>query len=447
MGIVNHPDWDLSEKGKKDASRHRKKIDEQIRRGVKDAISEESIITKKKGKKVRIPVKGLKDYRFVHGNEKGGNGGAGTGDGKPGDVIGRKKKPGQGNGPKPGKDKGEDWMEVEVDIDYLIKIMFEDLGLPWIEEKTKKETIVPKGWKFESISKVGTYARIEKKKTMKETLMRTMMFVGEIMDETGCDEDTARRILSYTKGDLEEAISLLKNNDPIVSSLGKSVSGDEIFIEDDDMRYKQIEEDIEYHSKAVVIAMMDTSGSMDLDKKYLARSMLFWMVEFLKKCYESVEIRFITHTTEAKLVDEDEFFKRGESGGTRCASAFELGNHLIETEYPVEEWNVYCMYMSDGEDWKPDETVKEMKKMLDKKINMLGYCEITPEDSQFPGWHNVHNLLKLIEKAFAFSKIERNGTVFLKGKTSRFLATIIKKREHVWEALKHFLFDPESKKK
>ena len=87
MTIVDHPDWDLSARGKKDAERHQEKIDDAIRKNVRDVISEESIITKRRGKKVRVPVKGLKDYSFKHGSEKKGSAdgdGAGQGDGEAG---------------------------------------------------------------------------------------------------------------------------------------------------------------------------------------------------------------------------------------------------------------------------------------------------------------------------------------------------------------------------
>ena len=107
MAIVSHDDWDLSEKGKKDAERHHEKIDDAIRKNVRDVIAEESIITKKRGRKVRIPVRGLKDYRFVHGQNDGGQGGVGQGDGEPGDVIDSKKKQPQ-DGNDPGKQKTAD---------------------------------------------------------------------------------------------------------------------------------------------------------------------------------------------------------------------------------------------------------------------------------------------------------------------------------------------------
>jgi uncharacterized sporulation protein YeaH/YhbH (DUF444 family) len=207
--------------------------------------------------------------------------------------------------------------------------------------------------------------------------------------------------------------------------------------EDDDMRYKTIEPDIEIQSRAVIICMMDVSGSMDTNKKYLARSMLFWSTEFLKQMYDNVEIRFITHTTEAQLVDEDTFFNKGESGGTRCASAFELANHMIDTEYPVDRWNVYCVYISDGEDFSPKDTISQMGIMLDKDVNMLSYVEIKIDT----GWGTYAVLMDAIRKEWKFTETSMSGTKFYKNEEKRFLLSIIKNRDHVFPALKHMLFE------
>lgn len=443
MAIVQHDDWDLSEKGKKDAERHQKKIDETIRKNVRGVISEESIITRKKGKKVRIPVKGLKDYKFIHGkNEGDGGAGAGQGDGKDGDIIARKPKPGQGQkgqGDKAGQEKGEDYLEAEVDIDYLIQIMFEDLGLPWIEEKTKKENLVPKGWKFETISKTGIMPRIHKKRTMLEAIKRMAAYTWEIIEDTGCSEDDAHLAIHQAKGDLNEAIDLVKNN-----KLKRNGDEPGVYIDDEDLRFKQIEHDVENLSNAVVIAMMDVSGSMHAKKKYLARSMLFWMNEFLKKMYDNVHIKFITHTTEAKVVDEETFFHKGESGGTSCASAFEKANYIIDTEYPVDEWNVYCIYISDGEDWDPKITVTKIKEMLGKGINMLGYCEILVPYGENTQWYESNDwrtLLKEMLNTWTFKHSKEHNTDFYKSEKDRFLISVIRNKDHVYPTLQHFLFE------
>jgi uncharacterized protein len=430
MSIQVHDDWDLSGKGKKDAARHREKIDDYIRKSIRDVIGEESIITKKDNKTVKIPVKGLKDYRFVHGIDDDKRGGIGQGEGKPGDIIGRKKiiVPGQ---PGAGNEEGEDYLETEVAIDYLIKIMFEDLGLPYIEEKTKVEQLVPKGWKFDTISKVGAFPRIHKKRTLKETIKRSATFASEIVEETGCEIDDAFIALAQARGEIEKAIDIVKTG-----KIDKSVDANLFFIDDDDLRYKQIEQDYENQSNAVVIAMMDVSGSMDAEKKYIARSFLFWMTEFLKKTYSNVKIKFIVHTTEAHEVDEDSFFKKGISGGTYCHTAFDLAQKVIETEYPVDMWNVYCVYCSDGEDFDYNRTVKSIDKLLKMKINMLGYCEIMPET-----YRGASGLLDRIKDKWSFKMTTEKGTNFYKNDELKFLACTIKSRDHVYPALKHLLFE------
>ena len=67
--------------------------------------------------------------------------------------------------------------------------------------------------------------------------------------------------------------------------------------------------------------MMDTSGSMGIWEKYMARS-FFSDDKILRTKYETVDIEFIAHHTEAKVVTEEEFFSKGESGGTICSSVY-----------------------------------------------------------------------------------------------------------------------------
>ena len=193
---------------------------------------------------------------------------------------------------------------------------------------------------------------------------------------------------------------------------------------------------MEIHSNAVVIAMMDVSYSMSQEKRYIARSMLFWLTEFLRKAYSNVEIRFIQHTTVAEIVDEDTFFKTQTTGGTSCYTAFEKANYLIDTEYPLDEWNVYCIYMSDGEDFDTNSTVKRIQTMLDKKINMLSYCEINIEDQHMS--HRV--LLDAIRRNWKFESRKDAGTVFYKNEQHKFLLSVIEKKEHIYAALRHMLF-------
>ena len=445
MSIVYHDDWEIK-KGLKDAKRHQDKIDDAIRKNVRDVIGEESIITEKGKKKVRVPVKGLKDYRFVYGGSGQGGGGIGQGDGDAGDVIGRK--PGKGlpgQGGQKGGQGGDGDMEAEVDVDYLLDVMFQDLGLPWLDPKKKNSIEIPKGWKFETISKKGVHSRIHKKRTMREAIKRNVLFIQEIIQNTDLKDEEfeeaqtkAGKALQQAKGDITEAIRIIKDGE----LNGNEGSG--FLIHDDDLRYKQIEEDVEICSKAVVFALMDVSASMTPDKKYLVKSLLFWMVSWLRKQYEAVEIRFIQHTTTAKEVDEDTFFYGGETGGTMASSAFDKANYIIDTEYPLDEWNVYTIYCSDGEDFEPAQAVSSMEDMIAKKINMLSYIEIKPYhdmyDENSPYQYGYSTLLPECRKKWKFveSSLTKDGKFWINNEL-RFLLSVIKDKSHIWPCLQHML--------
>ena len=105
-----------------DRSRHKAKIKEAIREGVHDIVSDESIIGQDGKKKIRIPVKGIKEYRFVYGQNES-NKKVGSAQGQPikrGQVISRNPKEKEGKpGEKAGNEKGEDFYEVEITLEEL----------------------------------------------------------------------------------------------------------------------------------------------------------------------------------------------------------------------------------------------------------------------------------------------------------------------------------------
>lgn len=452
MTIVYHDEWD-TQKGLKDSKRHQQKIDDAIRENVRNVIGEEAIITDKGKRKVRVPVKGLKDYRFIYGGE-GKGGGIGQGDGEAGDVIARREKQGSGRGS--GEGHGEGDMEAEVEIDYLLEIMFEDLGLPWLDPKKKNSIEIPKGWKFESINKKGVHSRIHKKRTIREAVKRQVLFVQEVIKNTKLKDlisdpeaddyeekfaevqEIAGRALQQAKGDIDEAINIIEED-----RLENEESAG-FMIHDDDMRYKQIEPDVEICSKAVVFALMDVSGSMTPDKKYLVKSLLFWIVSWLRKQYEAVEIRFIQHTTVAKEVDEDTFFYGNLSGGTVASTAFKKMNYIIDTEYPLDEWNIYAIYCSDGEDFEPQNAVSAMEDTLIKKINMLSYVEIKPYrdifGNEMPQDYGYSTLLPECLKKWTFKEtnISTDGKFYVNSDL-RFLLSVIRDKKHIWPCIQHML--------
>jgi len=144
-----------------------------------------------------------------------------------------------------------------------------------------------------------------------------------------------------------------------------------------------------------VFLLMDVSGSMTSNKKFIARSYFFLMYQFLRHRYENIEVVFISHTTTAKRVSEDEFFKRISVGGTLMSSALELERDLIKKQYHPSSWNLYTFYCGDGENWFDDNTRAIALLQELKEINQLVvYSEINErppdadEEDTVIDWHS-----------------------------------------------------------
>ena len=83
MAVVQ-PDYDSAPRGNTDAARHREKVHEAIRRNLPDILSDEAIITQREKRVVKVPIRGVKSYHFIHGQVGGSGGGFGSGDGQEG---------------------------------------------------------------------------------------------------------------------------------------------------------------------------------------------------------------------------------------------------------------------------------------------------------------------------------------------------------------------------
>ena len=174
------------------------------------------------------------------------------------------------------------------------------------------------------------------------------------------------------------------------------------------------------------------------------KSLLFWLVNWLRKQYEFVEIRFIQHTEVAKEVDEETFFYGGESGGTLSFEAFKKANYIIDTEYPIDEWNIYTVYCSDGEDWEPARTISQMEDMVAKKISMLSYVEIKPYhdllDEDLAYQYGYDTLMPEIKKRWKFEEktLSKDGKFWV-NENEHFLLSEISDKSHVCPCIQHML--------
>lgn len=456
MPIIDSREKPLDIQG--DVKQHHDKIKKVIKEKLPDILSNEEIITKdQKGRKVRVPIKSLHlpDLRPGKRNKKDGEGdgegkvGLGQGPGKKGDSICRRpvdgQGPGQGSG-KPGNEDGEDIVEAEFSIDEIVDMMFEDLGLPNLKKKDLATIEVSLGYKIGGMERVGPMVLLKKKKTAKEGIKTFFVFLsvlqGKFTDRSRLDCFAA---LKMSNGDMVEAIKVL--SDPNFVHGFKEVEPF-IIIGHRDLRFFEMQEKKTSETNAVVFAILDVSGSMSNMKKYIARAILFWSVEVLRRKYTNVNIVFIIHHTTARLVEEKKFFSTSESGGTNGKSAFELANRIITEKYPPSTWNVYTFYFSDGEDFAPQDAIDEMDKMIASGINLLGFANIK-EDSReiFSGvqmWGG--DLMKMIKESWPVSshrvKTDAGDIEVVSGDEGfPFVSVVICDKAHVCVALRELLKD------
>lgn len=376
---VQRNDWSLQRKGHIDQERHKERVREAIRKNLGSIIANESIILSDGKKTVRIPMRSLEEYKFRYDYRKKKHVGQGDGDSRVGDVIGREHgDQGPGQGPGAGDQPGIDYYETEIEIDEIAHLVFEDLQLPYLEEKTK-QAVHSRQIRFNEVRRTGILPNLDKRRTILENMKR-------MAKETGR---------------------------PQIGPFKK-----------EDLRFKSWDEQIIYESNAVVLAMMDVSGSMGEFKKYIARSFYFWMVRFLRTKYDNVKIVFISHHTEAKEVTEEQFFTQGESGGTVVSSAYRLALDIIRQRFPPAEWNIYPFHFSDGDNYYSDND--EAVRLADELIsvcNLFGYGEIGEEE--YSSYRRQSGALLSI-----FNERLKNK--------DRFVGVRIESKEDVYPALKAF---------
>ncbi|MEC9399235.1 MAG: DUF444 family protein [Myxococcota bacterium] len=318
---------------KKDQRRFKQIVRGKIKRNLRKYMSHGELTGKQGNDVVKIPIPQIDIPRFRFSSEQ--QGGASQGDGDPGDAL----NPGdaQPGAPGPAGDQdGSKSLEVDVTLEELAEIMSEELALPNIEPRGTKrlETIKDR---YTGIRNTGPESLRSFRRTYKEALKR-MIATGNY------DEDL-----------------------PLIIPIR------------DDMRYRSWNETTVPQSNAVILYMMDVSGSMGDEQKEIVRIESFWLDTWLKSQYKGLESRFIIHDASAKEVDRETFFRTRESGGTMISSAYKLALRIIEEEYPVSDWNIYPFHFSDGDNWSVDDTSECMRILRDGILpssNMFCYGQV-----------------------------------------------------------------------
>lgn len=381
---ITRENWSLHRQGQLDQERHLEKVRDAIKKNLHEIVSSEPIITSDGKRLIRVPIRSLNEYRFRYASEKQERAGSGPGNTQKGQVIAKdpsgQAQQGPGKSKQAGEEAGDDWFEVLMTVDELGELIFEDLQLPNLDPR-KQPDLTSKQYQWEDVRKHGLQANIDKKRTIMEAMKR----------------------------------NLLAGRPPLAG------------INRNDVRYKTWEEKYKPQTSAVVLAMMDTSGSMGEFEKYIARAFFFWMVRFLRTKYDKVHIHFLAHSTEAREVTEEEFFTKGESGGTRCSSVYELALKLISEQYPPDQYNLYPFHFSDGDNLSSDNAKSiDLVNQLLAISNLFGYGEIDGTAGG-PAYYRTTTLGSIYKREISHP---------------HFASVVIREKSDVYQALRTF-FGPQ----
>ncbi|NJP06763.1 MAG: DUF444 family protein [Chloroflexaceae bacterium] len=316
----------------RDLNRFREIVRGRIKKNLRKYMSHGEMIGRQGKRYVSIPLPQIDLPQFRYGPKQ--SGGVGQGEGEVGDPIARGD-PQDGPG-EAGSDPGSHVLEVDITIEELAQILGEELQLPNIEPKGRKNIISEKD-RYSGIRRTGPDSLRHFKRTYREALRRQIV-----------------------SGDYNP-------DDPVIIPIG------------DDMRYRSWKETLLPESNAVIIYMMDVSGSMGTEQKELVRITAFWIETWLRSQYREIDIRYIVHDAVAKEVDQETFYHIREGGGTKISSAYKLCQRMIEERYPATEWNIYPFHFSDGDNWGGGDTrecIELLRQELLPIVNLFCYGQV-----------------------------------------------------------------------
>lgn len=358
----------------RDLSRFKKIVRGKIRENLRKYVTHGEMIGRKGRDLVSIPVPQLDVPHFRFGNN--GSGGVGQGEGEIGQPIGRADDDQSGSG-QAGSDPGAHVLEVEVSLDELAGILGDELALPRITPKGQANIVEAKA-RYSSVRRAGPESLRHFKRTYMEALRRQI---------------SSNSYLSA---------------DPRVVPIPA------------DKRYRSWKVTHLPVANAVVVYLMDVSGSMTDEQKEIVRTTAFWLDTWLRSQYDGVEIRYIIHDAAAKEVDEETFYHTRESGGTRISSAYKVAAELLQREFPASEWNIYCFQFSDGDNWGEDNqrSLELLQETLLPQVNLFCYGQV---ESPYGSGEYLHALEQAV------------------GEHDKLVTCEIENQEAIYDCLKCFL--------
>lgn len=383
----------------------------QIKEAVAKAIKGRSITDMENGEKVSIPVKDVNEPTFGHAR-----GGVwetvqpGNQEYQKGDLIPRPQGGAGGKGKGQASDSdaaSEDDFAFQLSREEFLNYFFEDLELPNLI-KTQLASTTDFKSRRAGYTTSGTSSSLHVLRSLRGALGRRIAVGGK-----------SSKRLKQAEAELFDLLQKLDDpKDPRIVALKQEIHHLRLrllaipFIDPFDLRYSNRVKVPMPSTQAVMFCLLDVSGSMDEQKKDIAKRFFILLYLFLTKTYEKIDVVFIRHHTSALEVDEEDFFHSRESGGTIVSSALKLLVEIIKERYSGAEWNAYVAQASDGDNWDNDSlTCRELlNNTIMPMVQYYAYVEITQGDPQNL-WQEYLTVMQT-HAHFAMQKIESASDIY-----------------------------------
>lgn len=402
----------LNGKNKSAVNRQRfiRRYKQQIKQAVSDAISKRSVTDIDKGESVSIPGRDITEPFFHQGS--GGHRERvhpGNDQFSEGDRI---KRPlggqggGSGQGDASADGEGEDEFVFSISKDEYLDLLFEDLELPNLRKNQLDKLVqyknVRAGYRSE-----GVPSNIDIVRSLQGSLARRVAMTAGKKKQLHEIEQEIAELEASALPDMQRLQLLNMQADELRRRIDAVP-----FIDSFDLRFRNFAKRPEPTSKAVMFCLMDVSGSMDQATKDMAKRFYILLYMFLSRSYKNVEVVYIRHHTQAKEVDEHEFFYSQETGGTIVSSALKLMAEVVKERYDPTEWNIYAAQASDGDNWADDspQCSQLLAEQLLPWVRYYAYIEITQRPHQSL-WVEYEKLLSSFEN-FAIQPIRQVSDIY-----------------------------------
>lgn len=402
----------INGKNKSAVNRQRflRRFKEQIKKSVSEAVARRSITDMEKGEKINIPTRDTNEPVFGHGQGgkrevvQPGNTDFVTGDRVPRPPGGRGGGGGEGKASNQGE--GEDEFVFQLTREEFLEFFFEDLELPDLI-KTQLTKVIEHKSVHAGYTTTGIPSNINVVRSLKGALARRIALRSPYAKQLRECEDQLEELLLANDEDDPKIIALKEEIKRLKAKI-KTVP----FIDTFDLRYNNRIKEPRPSSQAVMFCLMDVSGSMNEERKDIAKRFFILLYLFLTRAYKSIDLVFIRHHTTAKEVNEEEFFYSRETGGTVVSSALEMMYEIIQDRYPTSEWNIYAAQASDGDNWEGDSPT--CRELLIEKImpcvQYYAYVEITAYEHQSL-WREYERVLDQFRN-FAMQEIDGLASIY-----------------------------------